>query len=149
MKKHYDPVKEFERERSQKGTAASKWDSELKLRGRAGRQPLVAMIWSYKYPGAGMFYIRRPVGGIMMIVIYLVGIVVVFSATPASCAKLIPDSWPRFPFWGVIVKLLICGCFGFVFSVFSSIYTFFAAMHDRKCAIAELEKIENEKTASK
>ena len=50
-----DPVKAFEGERSQKGTAAWEFDTELKLRTKADRKPVIVMFSSYKYPGGGMF----------------------------------------------------------------------------------------------
>lgn len=126
-KKYYDPVKAFEAARSQKGTAAEKWDAELKLRARASRQPSVAMIWSYKYPGAGMFYLRRPGAGMVMIAIFVVGFILTIAVSP-----------------DLLRGFLYCLGFIFAYSIATAIYTFFAAKQDRQEAIDELAKFEAE-----
>ncbi len=131
--KYEDPVEAFKKACNQKGTVAQKWSTEVDIQKRLNRQPFVAMIWSYKYPGAGMFYLGRPFAGVMMILIFVLYLCLLGGLIYNFCIaeNALKDK--------VIACLMTFFILSFFYYAIVCIYTFIVALHDHNKAVKDWE----------
>ena len=141
--KYEDPVEAFKKACKQEGTVAQKWNTEVELQRRLNRQPLVALIWSYKYPGAGMFYLGRPFAGVVMILIYVLYLIVLGSLIYKLC---IAENTFEDKAIACLVTFFILS---FLYYVITCIYTFCVALKDHKKAVQDWEEYKTKQEKAK
>ena len=141
--KYEDPVEAFRKACKQEGTAAQKWNTEVELQRRLNRQPFVALIWSYKYPGAGMFYLGRPIAGVVMILIYVLYLVLLGSLI-CTFYNVEGDFMDK-----TIVCLVALCILSFLYYVITCIYTFCVALKDHRKAAQDWEEYKSKEKKAK
>ena len=132
------------RVRFRPGSASEKWHTEVKLQNRINRQPSVAFVVGLRWPGAGLFYLRRHISGIITNLVFFIGVVGIFFIHDDFLAGFVPASWPQISEWGIIIKIALVPCFLFIFCIISAFYTLWVAIKDHRKAVADWELFHRE-----
>ncbi len=138
-----DPVQAFKEARKEAASASSSWHDEVAIRERLNRSPFQAMCASWYFPGGGQFYLRQAGYGVLTILLYLAGLVLLGIICFQGIIQLgdVVESVSKWPDWAQKCVFFFGGwiCYSLCFRLVSCIITFTTARRLHRQAEQDLE----------